>query len=101
MLDAAFTGAAGVSRIGGDEFARAPQRVGLSAQELEDAARALIRSVSAITWRGQAVSSGCSIGGCRLGSRAISYEQLYDAADRALYRAKEHGKEQFYLLDLP
>lgn len=99
LLDAAFTGAAGVSRIGGDEFA--VLTLGLSAQELEDAARALIRSVSAITWRGQAVSSGCSIGGCRLGSRAISYEQLYDAADRALYRAKEHGKEQFYLLDLP
>lgn len=99
LLDAAFTGAAGVSRIGGDEFA--VLTLGLSAQELEDAARTLIRSVSAITWRGQAVSSGCSIGGCRLGSRAISYEQLYDAADRALYRAKEHGKEQFYLLDLP
>ena len=67
---------------------------------MADAAQALIRSAAQITWRGRNVGAGCSIGGCRVGRSAVSYEQLYSEADRALYQAKAQGKSLFRLTRL-
>ena len=97
-MKAAFPDALGVSRIGGDEFAVLTD--GEDASALADAAQALIRSAAQITWRGRNVGAGCSIGGCRVGRSAVSYEQLYSEADRALYQAKAQGKSLFRLTRL-
>ena len=98
-VEAAFPGALGVSRIGGDEFAVLLGEI--RGAELEDAVRELIRRVSRITWQGRSVGAGCSVGGCRAGCAGLTYEQMYEAADRALYRAKSRGKGQFYLSEDP
>ena len=98
-VEAAFPDALGLSRIGGDEFA---VLLGAAdARSLEAAARDLIRRVSRITWHGQSVGAGCSIGGCRAGAGGISYQALYSETDRALYEAKARGKGQFFLTALP
>ena len=98
-MQAAFPDVPGLSRIGGDEFAVLTEAESESA--LQSAAQGLIRSVSQITWHGQSVGAGCSIGACRIRGAAVSYEQLYSEADRALYRAKGQGKSQFQLIQLP
>ena len=67
---------------------------------LESAARELIRQVSQITWHGQNVGAGCSIGGCCKGDPSVTYERLYSEADRALYQAKAEGKGRFRLTHL-
>lgn len=98
-VEAAFPDALGLSRIGGDEFA---VLLGAAdARSLEAAARDLIHRVSRITWHGQSVGAGCSIGGCRAGAGGISYQALYSETDRALYEAKARGKGQFFLTALP
>ena len=88
----AFPDAAGIGRIGGDEFGLLVD----AAEEarLESSVRHLIRGVSAITWHGTPLEAGCSFGVCRIGRSGAAYEQLYAEADRALYRAKGNGKNQ-------
>ena len=98
-VEAAFPGALGIGRIGGDEFAVLVGSMDEAA--LEAAARTLIGAVSQIVWHGQRVASGCSVGGCRIGPSGASYERLYGEADRALYQAKARGKGQFSLVRLP
>ncbi len=97
-LQAAFPDAVGLARIGGDEFAALV--FGLDASSLEAAAQLLIQSVAGITWHGQEVGAGCSVGACRFWRSGISYDQLYGVADRALYEAKREGKGQLHLLQL-
>ena len=98
-VEAVFPGAAGISRIGGDEFAVLLES---SAEAgLHTSAQELIRRVAAITWHGQTVGAGCSVGGCRTGPGGASFEALYSATDQALYQAKAHGKGQFCLTRLP
>ena len=95
----AFPDALGTGRIGGDEFAILADAGDLS--DLTAAAQELIRSASRITWHGQDVGAGCSIGGCCIGDSSVTYERLYSEADRALYQAKGQGKSQFRLTRLP
>ena len=97
-IEAAFPGALGTSRIGGDEFAILTG--GGDEASLMDAVQELIESVAKITWHGQGVGAGCSVGGCRIGQAGASYDQLYSETDRALYQAKEQGKSQFRLVRL-
>lgn len=98
-LGAAFPEAVGISRVGGDEFALLVS--GGDEASLHSAAQELIHAVSGITWHGRNVGAGCSIGGCRVGSAAVTYDQLYSETDRALYQAKEQGKGLFCLNSLP
>ena len=95
---AVFPNALGLSRIGGDEFAVLLGK--MEETRLESAARELIRQVSQITWHGQNVGAGCSIGGCCKGDPSVTYERLYSEADRALYQAKAEGKGRFRLTHL-
>ena len=87
-----------LGRIGGDEFAVLLGK--MEETRLESAARELIRQVSQITWHGQNVGAGCSIGGCCKGDPSVTYERLYSEADRALYQAKAEGKGRFRLTHL-
>lgn len=97
-VEAAFPDAIGVSRIGGDEFAVLLNPVDES--YLKEKADSLISSISKITWHGIDVSSGCSIGGCRIGANGVSFGYLYAKTDKALYRAKAEGKGRFFLTKL-
>lgn len=99
QMEAAFPDAIGISRIGGDEFAILTREE--SSPSPADAAAALIRSVSQITWHGRNVSTGCSIGCCCIGLTGVSFEHLYSQADRALYQAKKQGKQQLHVIRLP
>ena len=80
-----------IGRMGGDEFAVLfdPPCAG---QAAGDYAARLIDAVRAIEWEGRPLSVGCSIG-IALGGAGASYEDLYAAADRALYEAKRQGKD--------
>lgn len=89
-LRTVFPNAAGIGRIGGDEFAV------LLDGALEEAAvrsmgEQMIREIGGIHWQGQKMNVCCSLGISRCGC-PISYEQLYLETDRALYRAKGNGK---------
>ena len=97
-LQAAFPDAEGLGRIGGDEFA--VLIAGTDQEQLEQSVRSFLRSAAAITWHGQAVASGCSVGGCQVDQAGVSYDRLYGSADRALYQAKHRGKGQFFLARL-
>ena len=85
-----FVNAAGIGRIGGDEFAVV--LCSTSPESLEQSSRKLIESVSAICWHGQRVEASCSIGACRTERPDIDYDRLYEEADKALYRVKQKGK---------
>ena len=89
-LQAQFPDAIGIARIGGDEFMAALSDV--SAEEIHKTALQLIRDVSLIRWRGQELSTCCSLGVCRARCSDVSYDILYEAADKALYQAKAAGK---------
>ena len=47
-----------------------------------------------INWRDQVMEIQCSSGICRAGG--VSYEQLYQQADAALYAAKRRGKGRIH-----
>lgn len=92
QLAGAFPDAAGIGRIGGDEFGLL-----IDAEEeacLESSIQRLIFAVSKITWHGLPLEAGCSFGICRINRPGATYEQLYAEADRALYQAKGSGKNQ-------
>lgn len=89
-LRALFPDAIGAARIGGDEFMLA--LADASPQEVECGFSRLLLEMKQLSWRGQTLSSGCSMGACRVSYPGITYDELYDAADQALYQAKRSGK---------
>ena len=89
-LRALFPDAIGVARIGGDEFMLA--LADASPQEVEDSFHQFLHDMNRLSWRGQALTIGCSMGACRVRGSGAVYDELYDAADRALYQAKRTGK---------
>ena len=98
-IGSTFPDAIDIGRIGGDEFAILVANQ--TEPRLHAAAQELIQSISKITFHGQEVGVGCSIGGCQIGHTAVSYAQLYSETDQALYQAKACGKNQFCLKRLP
>ena len=91
----AFPNAVGIGRIGGDEFGLLVDT--MDEESLRESVQCLIRMASEITWHGCLLKVGCSFGGCRINRPDATYEELYTAADRALYQAKSIGKNQFCL----
>ncbi len=89
-LEAVFPDAAGIGRIGGDEFAAVLS--GETAPEAEAGGRQLQARLRKIVWLDEPVPVGCSIGICRTSRAGVGYHQLYRAADQALYEAKAAGK---------
>ena len=92
-LQAAFPAAAGIGRIGGDEFS-VVMAGGVERADVEQAGQWLLRELPRINWRDQVMEIQCSIGICRAGG--VSYEQLYQQADAALYAAKRRGKGRIH-----
>ncbi len=99
-LRTVYSGIAEIGRIGGDEFA-----VLLPAcrdrQLIEALGRQLIQEISGMRWHGRLLDTQCSIGICQVRQPGVSYEQLYQEADSALYEAKGSGKGccRFHILD--
>lgn len=85
-----FPNAIGAARIGGDEFMLA--LADASALEIECGFSQLLLEMEQFSWRGQTLNAGCSMGACWASYPGITYDELYDAADRALYQAKRLGK---------
>jgi len=94
-LTKSFRGGDIIGRLGGDEFmvfsptmtdSLAIER---KAEELNMTLRELVRDETQTP-----IHTSVSIGIARFPEDAISYRELYKAADAALYYAKEHGKNQ-------
>lgn len=94
-----FPDAAGLGRIGGDEFAvlydcpLAKLRAMTLGQEL-------VKQLRDIQWQNQPLKVQCSVGGCICTRPQCTYPQLYTHTDRMLYRAKENGKGQCFIQQL-
>ena len=97
-LRSVFCNAVGIGRIGGDEFA---VLLSGTSQEspIKELAGQIIQEISEIRWQNQPAGVGCSIGICRNQGCLATYEQLYQEADRALYKAKGQGKGRFYCVE--
>ncbi|HVT66895.1 MAG TPA: GGDEF domain-containing protein [Trebonia sp.] len=86
-----------VGRFGGEEFAIL--LAGATADEACRVAERIRRAAGAVTvlGTGAVVSVTISIGVAVLGSHGTELNDLLDAADKALYRAKRHGRDQVCL----
>ena len=92
-LQALFPNAIGMARIGGDEFMVALTEISL--REVERNFDRFLLDIEQFSWHGQTLSVSCSMGACRANRSDTTYDELYDAADRALYQAKRLGKGRF------
>ena len=88
-----------VARVGGDEFLVFLPRI--PDQELAlRKARQVLEAVSGLTAREHLPAAlSCSIGIALSPACGTAYQQLFQRADEALYRAKGLGKNQAYLYD--
>lgn len=87
-----------VGRFGGDEFVIL--LIGpLTRDTLEEKCRSIHRQISEIKLPGLDTHITCSIG-CGISDGSVeSYDELFRLADRALYTAKETGKNRHCMLD--
>lgn len=97
-LRALFPDAVGTARIGGDEFMQA--LADTSPLEVECGVSRLLLDLEQLSWRGQALRASCSMGACRVSGPGVTCDELYDAADQALYQAKRLGKGRSICCDL-
>lgn len=84
-----------IGRLGGDEF------IVLAVDNEVDGfyayAQNIVKAVAKLRGPGGSFGAGCSIGIAAADfSEKLSYEQLYKAADRALYKSKKLGKGQVF-----
>ena len=86
-----------VARFGGDEFAIILPEVGDQIQVSEIASR-LITSINEPIWfKGNEIHVGTSIGICFYPANGAECQELVNAADQAMYGAKNSGKNCFKL----
>lgn len=90
-MRAAFPMAAGLGRIGGDEFAVLYDRPLTEAQVLV-LGKGLQERMRKIQWQQKRLEVDCSMGVCICRQSQCTYDALYAATDRMLYLAKETGK---------
>lgn len=83
-----------VARLGGEEFVVVlPETSGPHAEKLAEALRAEVEHQQVVSDNGKHVAFTVSIGVASLTDR-LSFEQLLNHADKALYRAKQRGRNQ-------
>ena len=87
----AFPDAAGLGRVGGDEFAVLYGRSLTEAQAFH-LGQGLLERLGEIQWQDQPLAIRCSVGACICTRPQCTYQQLYADTDRMLYRAKETGR---------
>lgn len=86
-----YLDAAGLGRIGGDEFAVLYDRP-MTEEQSMDLGKELVERLGNIQWKDQLLGVRCSVGVCICTRPRYSYQQLYTETDRMLYRAKETGR---------
>lgn len=79
-----------IGRIGGDEFAVVLS--GVDKARAESMGEQMLHEISDIRWHDKLVGASLSIGICQCNQPGVSYKQLYQEADLALYEAKNSGK---------
>ncbi len=88
-----------VARLGGDEFAILLP--GISSGKAEKSAMDVLRFVMKyrLTWEGERLSVGASIGLVHIKQPGLDAATLLAASDEALYAAKESGRGAIYAAD--
>lgn len=85
-----------VSRFGGDEFCIFVKDI--PSETLADKLNFAVDKLSDVyTNNGVRVSLTASIGAAYCSSPSIEYDKLLDCADRAVYQAKENGRNQYVI----
>lgn len=85
-----------VARLGGDEFIVLAALS--SAEEGQTVANKLFHELQhPIVWEGRPLKSQCSMGLAVYPSMGNTFDALYEAADRAMYKAKADGKNQLQI----
>jgi diguanylate cyclase (GGDEF)-like protein len=81
-------------RVGGEEFALWLPDADLAvAAEVAERVRSMIEA-SPLLWNGQEIRLTCSVGVAATPGSTTAVANLYSAADAALYRAKERGRNR-------
>ncbi|MCX7620258.1 MAG: GGDEF domain-containing protein, partial [Acidimicrobiales bacterium] len=90
-----------IGRIGGDEFAIVTR--GLTSAEAADAiaARILAEMAPPVAVGDVEVTVGASVGIAVVKAADFDADAVLDAADRALYRAKDDGRGRWHRVELP
>lgn len=88
-----------VMRAGGDEFVILVKEINHVA--LVKKAMQLVKSVEKLTFPDSSYSATCSVGVCYLSKNisGFTYDQLFENADWALYRAKQNGRNRYEFCD--
>ncbi|MEF9915994.1 MAG: sensor domain-containing diguanylate cyclase [Lachnospiraceae bacterium] len=86
-----------VGRIGGDEFAVLMKHVD-SMAALQNKMERLCNKINNKDFgQGESIHITCSIGVALFPKDGVTYSALFEKADQALYYAKGHGKNSFYI----
>lgn len=97
MLRRIFRDGDGIGRIGGDEFAVVVTG-SFDSKQVFRKAKQILGEISSVGCPNKGVAVQCSIGAALSASPGMTYEELYQSADDALYKAKEAGKGTSCLL---
>jgi diguanylate cyclase (GGDEF)-like protein len=82
------------ARIGGEEFALwLPDTPLEPAVDVAERVRAAVEATPAV-WSGRAIPLSCSVGVAAVPETTTARDTLYAAADAALYRAKQGGRNR-------
>lgn len=95
----AFPDAAGLGRVGGDEFAVLYDRP-ITKEQAAILGEELAKQLQEIQWQGRALKIRCSVGVCICTIPQYSYHQLYTKTDQMLYQAKQTGRGRCCILQL-
>lgn len=88
-----------VARIGGDEFAIILDNVGSAADIITLCRRMIGRFDNELRIQGKPIKATVSLGIARYDSHYENPDQLYKDADKALYAAKEQGRDRYEIFD--
>lgn len=84
-----------VSRVGGEEFAiLLPEKTSDQAFKLAESIRTRVEMTKVVYSPGQDITYQVSIGVTTTNNPTITFKELYQHADRALYHSKNNGRNQ-------
>lgn len=88
-----------VARAGGDEFIALKSHFGAPSDASDFAERLRTEIVRSMSWNGQTLSVGCSVGVAVSPEDGMTWQTLLAHADLAMYGAKQRGRDQVCLYE--